>query len=384
MNLLKLGGMNMQPERWLDALSVFDGVCFLTTYREEPEVPGIKYIKPYGRNVFRSFLSIITSKFNEIPFFEPFLDLLYMLFRKMASKDLLVLLKSNNYDEVHVSHNDFDDSAFLLVLLKPYLKKDVRITRAYKESRPVYKYLEKKAFQFSNRIVLNEPENIDFFTKKYGSDFFDGKDIVTGIDEDVIGVNYIKKVKYAEKLSLQDGRPHIVILAGRVMSDSSDARSGSRLYYVPLIKSFLEKGFSVHLHTLKVVPDANGINQYEILEEKYKGNFFIEKPLSFNENDFVDSFYILSRYDFGILHNYIEGTSNSEFDKYNIPHRYYEYLLAHVIPILQKNKTIVLERIFNETNSGFVYSSPEEIKLNTYCNFSFKSFKDYIRVLYAE
>lgn len=382
MKLLKLGRLEKPVGRWRDALQVFDSITVLKLYKEEKEDPSFSYLDAGNNYILRALakLSAILSEKKQLKWI---LDLSFFLFRYPATIQIRSQLKKCEYDYVHVSYNDFDESAFLLVLIKPYLKKDAIITRVYKESRPEWKYMERKAFLLSDRIVLNEVENVSFFERKYGQSIFSGKKISTGLDEDAIGEEYVKRIKYAEKLSTADNRRHMVILCGRAFSDTSDRRSGSRLFYVAMIKEFLEAGFVVHLHTLKIFPDMNGVNQYEVLREKYKDLFFIESPLSFDDAHFEESYMVLSRYDYGVLHNFVEGTPNTEFDKYNIPHRYYEYELAHVAPILLKGKTIVMQRIMEEEKTGIVYSKPSDISLTDKCNYKTSVFSDYIKSIYC-
>ena len=381
MKLLKLGMLNMQSDRWIDALNVFDDIVVVKAYPEEKQVLGLHYYEMDINNGVRGFLMKWIMYFNckrwatWIEFF------LITLFRIIAWKDIK-WLKKTEYDEVHVSYNDFDESAFLLALFKPYLRKGVRITRAYKESRPEYKFLEKKAFEYSNRIVLNTSFNVDFFKNKYGDSIFRNKTLVVNADEDAIGDKYIKGMSYSKKLSAVDGRKHVVILAGRVFSDLNDPRSGSRLCYISMINDLISAGLIVHLHTLKIVPDINGVNQYEVLSEENKNNFFIESPLNFNEVHWKESYSTLSRYDYGVLHNFVEGTSTTEFDKYNIPHRYYEYELAHVAPILLKDKTVVMQDLIIKNKSGIIYENPKEIGKASETHFIISSFGDYIKKLY--
>lgn len=382
MKLLKLGRLEKPIGRWRDALHVFDRISVLKLYKDELEDSSFSYIK-VNNNLSIRVLAKLASLLNEKKNASWILDLAFSLLRYPATVQIRKQLKKCEYDYVHVSYNDYDESALLLVLIHPFLKKDALITRAYKETRPEWKYMERKSFILSDRVVLNAEENITFFEKKYGKDIFTGKTVLTGLDEDAIGEEYVNKVKYAEKLSTVDNRRHMVILCGRAFSDTSDPRSGSRLFYVAMIKEFLESGFVVHLHTLKIFPDKNGVNQYEVLREKYKDSFFIESPLSFDDAHFEESYKVLSRYDYGVLHNFVEGTPNTEFDKYNIPHRYYEYELAHVAPILLKGKTIVMQRIMKEEKTGIVYSKPSDISLTDKCNYKISVFSDYIKSIYC-
>ena len=380
MKLLKIGGLSFQGDKWVDALNTFEEITVIKYNDKEEKVPGLNYyIFETNGVIKRAFIKFIRL-FNEkekLEFVELFL---VNVFRLFLIKDMR-RIKKFQFDEVYAAYNDFDDSALLLILFKP-LFKGVRVTRAYKESRPGYKFMEKYAFVYSNRVILNSKENKEFFENKYGKSFFSHKDVMVNLDEDVLGTKYINGVQRQKKLSDTDNKIHLVILAGRVMSDTSDKRSGSRLFYIPLIREFLEAGMAVHLHTLEICNDTNGVNQYEVLKNIYPELFFIEPPLDFSGDAWKNSYSVLSRYDYGIMHNYIEGTSNTEFDKYNIPHRYYEYLLSHVIPILPQGKTIVLENTINENKSGVVYKDIIDLKKTHEVCFDCISFDEYIRRVY--
>lgn len=381
--ILKLGRLNIQPERWTDALDTVNKVTVVMEPSKEFQNPPFEYffldLTSFVNHVIIHFIQV----YNENQKYASLMRVLIRLLRFVNRGKIRRIMKSLDYNEVHVSYNDFDESALFLLLFYPYLKKGVRITRAYKESRPGYRFLEEQSFKLSNRIVLNEKENVAFFENKYGTSIFKDKEVVIELDEDALGDKFIKGIDYSPKLSEQDGQKHVVILASKVFSDSSDPRSGSRLFYIPLIRSFIESGLIVHLHTLLVVPDKNGVNQYERISQDYPGKFIIEAPLAFDGERWKEGYYTLSRYDYGILHNFIENTSNSEFDKYNIPHRYFEYQLAHVVPILLEGKTIVMERVMKEKQSGVIYKSPKELLAEHKIVFDIRSFSKYINSLYA-
>ncbi len=381
MRLLKIGMLDMQSERWLDALETFESVTVIKGIRDEKQVDGLNYYEFDMHTSLRRLLLRFIMHFNENRHIQWFEYLLICLYR-LTINDEKKFLKGLEYDEVHVSYNDYDESALLLCLLKPYLRKGVRITRAYKETRPEFKYLERKAFEYSDRIVLNANENYDFFVKKYGKALFDNKEIICGLDEDAIGKKYISGMVYLDKLSKIDGKYHVVILAGRVFSDNTDLRSGSRLYYIPMIKECIKAGLIVHLHTMHIYNDKLGINQYEVLKEQYPDTFFIEPALDFTGENWKNAYSTLTRYDYGIMHNFIEGTPNTEFDKYNIPHRYYEYQLAHVAPLLLNNKTIVMQRILKEQQTGVIYSDFKELLKPLTVTFNINCFANYIKELY--
>lgn len=381
MKLLKIGTLNIPRNRWMDALEIFEKIyvfCNITEKRIEDE--NIIYIPFNNKSIVNKFLLRIISKTEKEVRLNGVSRVLIFLLRNFNHKTIKEI-KKLDVDYVHSSYNDFDESALLTIMIKTEIE-DKIVTRAYKETRTHYRYLEKNAIELSDRVILNHPINKIFFEKKYGKSLFNGKKIVFNLDEDYRSKFVMNKLELQDKYSLTDGKKHVVILAGRVMSDSKDSRSGSRLYYIPMIREFVEKGFIVHLHCLNIVNDQNGVNQYEQLREQYPKNFVIEVPLDF-EHSSIESYKILSKYDYGILHNFIEGTSNSEFDKVNIPHRYYEYQIAEVAPIVKKGNTKVFEEILLMTKSGIVYSELEELFDDINVQYFKPSFFDYISALYG-
>lgn len=84
------------------------------------------------------------------------------------------------------------------------------------------------------------------------------------------------------------------------------------------------------------------------------------------------------------MHNYIEGSSNTEFDKYNVPHRYYEYQVAQVVPILRRGHSFVLEDLLTRTSSGFVYDDVSElISATPEITFYKPTFAEYAKAIFG-
>lgn len=383
-SLIKLGPLNLNRERWLDAFEVFDEVHVVRLISDsEPEVGEGFHYHYLPKNAVNLLLAKICGFSKKRKWCRPF-SICAMGFLRLFNRAWIKEIASINAQEVLSSYNDFDDSGILTVMLAESLKASgKRITRAYKETRPEFDAFETGAFRCSDRVVLNAPECIEFFQNKWGDDVFNGKKIITGFDEDWLSQDEISLIVKKKKLSELDGRLHAVILAGRVMSDRSDKRSGARLCYIPLIRELLESGMAVHLHTLRIINDVHGVNQYELLKAEYPDAFYIENPLRMEGEDIVESLSLLSRYDLGIMHNYVSNTSNTAFDRYNIPHRYYEYEAAGVAPILQRGETLVMERVLKENQSGIVYSQLDEIKAVPECSFQTPTFKQYIKALYS-
>lgn len=384
MKLLKIGGLSSPCVSWTDGVDFFEDICFVKFKSVEERRDGFKYIELDDTSDLSVFLKRCVCHFGRRKNTVIIVKVLLVILRIYYSKTIRKITEFE-YDEVLVSYNDFDGSAFVFLLVHNALNKGVRITRSYKETRPGYDYLEKMSFKLADRIILNSEDNKKFFKAKYGEKIFECKNVIVGLDEDCPSTHIKNKIKYFDKLSSIDNKKHIVILAGRVFSDSRDERSGSRLFYIDLINEFLEHGFIVHLHTRKIYPDDNGEDQYAVLQKKNKGYFHIENPLDLQGDDWEKAYSLLSRYDYGIIHNFIEGTSNSEFDKYNIAHRYYDYLLAHVIPVIPRGKSIVLEKIIQQNKTGIIYDTLDDIQ-NYKGDISFEvhTFKDYLNSLYNQ
>lgn len=377
MNLLKIGTLNLPRNRWLDALEKFEKVyVFCWDTEVELDNENFIYIKIPTKTFFNKYCLYLINSINHTKWLRTLERLCIKIFT-MVNKKYLEKIPFQKIDFIHSSYNDFDESnLFTLMLPKKY-----SITRAQKETRINNNNLEYLCLKRCGRIILNDIECKKFFEEKYGEAFFEKKEVLLNLDEDIRYSKLKSIIEYDEKLSKQDGKIHAVILAGRVLSDKNDIRSGGRLYYLETIENLLSTGFVVHLHTKNII-SYNGQNPYIELAERNK-NFIIEPPLDF-EGASKKAYATLSRYDIGILHAYISTQKVSLFDKVNIPHRYYEYLLAHVCPIVPKGHTIVTEKIFSEKKSGIIYENLSDITLKTIKNIKYENlfFKNYISSIY--
>lgn len=375
MKLLKIGTLNMPRDRWEDALEVFDDIdiyCFDTEVEQKND--RFHYIKYNTGSKINFFLFRLARHFSYNKYKVPFFWLTIIVLRVLNLRQLR-LLRKTKYDYIHSSYNDFDESAFLTLLLNPS-----NYTRAQKETRSYYSYLERYVFQKASRIVFNDKLNKDFFVNKYGLKVFSDKQIIYGLDEDYRGKRVAAMIRYSEKISDRDGRIHAVILASAVLSDPNDERSGGRLYYIPLIHKLLEAGFIVHLHTTRIDP-INGKNPYEEMNRK-EIDFIIEDRLDFL-NDMIHAYSVLSRYDLGICHAHIPNSDVLEFDKVNIPHRYYEYHLAHVVPIDIKGGNLLLEKKAEEKHA-IICNEYKDVKMDDIkqIEWDMPVFGEYIHALY--
>lgn len=375
--LLKIGTLNEPRDRWMDVLHVFDEI-HVACFSSEVEIqhPQIVYHKIQIERGINNFLFRAVIHSSRQKLLNWLTNVIIILFR-ITNRSLCREIGRIRFDEIHSSYNDFDESALLTLVLG--CKNN--FTRAQKETRLTYSYLEKKNFDNAKRIVLNDELNRDLFVSKYG-DVFSGKKMIFHLDEDARRQDIKDIISYKTKFSARDGKIHAVILAGRVLSNPKEKRSGGRLYYLPLIREMVAAGIVVHLHT-KSIEDDDGVNPYADLQEK-SNDFHIEDKLDFL-NDTLNAYSLLSRYDIGILHAHIPGEEVTMFDIVNLPHRYFEYELAHVLPIEKKGLNKLLEK---KAECGYakLIDSFYELTLENVKNDKWDTpgFKDYVDALYRK
>lgn len=362
--LLKLGGRkHLGEQRWRGALNQFDDIYCTCLYREadcpiESDRVHFYEIPNTWINQRITGLLIRTKNRKDLNIFSWFA--IFML--RVFNGNLVQKIKNIHPDKVLCSYGDYDWSDLSCMLFGKVV--NMPIVRAYKESRVGYNFLEYNALRIADRIVLYDIELKKFLEQKYGSSLFDGKDVRIGYDENALPSCIINNIYYREKYSVRDGRTHMVILTYRVDSAPNRERDQGRYYYIDVIRKMIKAGIVVHLHCTQY-NNSGGINRYEELAKEYPENFYMEKSLemkhSSSQEEWIHSCEILSQYDVGLLHNIVENSSVSEFDRINIPHRFFAYEAAHVIPVVRKGENCVLERMFEEKKCGYIFDSFEDI-----------------------
>lgn len=369
--LLKIGRLDLlTSEREKALLSRFDEVIVFTYTHDKDKHEHIlkNFKKKYGKRIkviefdagndkINNRLKKLVDAYKTKPRWAMMMHFMVCLARIYNYK-LIRQIKRYKFMYVHSSFSDWDCSDFLTILLKPYLGEG-KLVRIYKESRPNFNWCEKRCFEISDRILLMDQINQAFFENKYGKDFFTNKCVELGYDENILSRDIIERIVYEPKLSEKDHKKHFVILSGRVMCDPQDVRSGGRLYYIPIVQELINKGFVVHLHTLSIEVSKKRKNSYELLRQAHPTAFYIEEPLDM-VNAPMKSLQILSRYDFGILHNFMKGASVSRFDQTNVANRFYEYEAAHVIPVVLSKTALLMEKLFEEHQCGLVVDDYSE------------------------
>lgn len=382
MKLLKVGSLNIPRNRWNDSLDLFDGVI-VACFSKEIENKKFYYKKFDEEKLLNKIILKLIYKLRHKASYEMIENMLLGILR-IINKSYLKSIDNLEFDYVHSSYNYFDDSGIMTILLKNVINAKP-VIRAYKETRNGYDYFEKKSLEIADVTIFNTVETKKLLESKYGKTIFDTKKVILGLDEDYRSKVVIDKERDIKKLSEKDHKPHVVILAGACTSDCSIKSLGSRQYYIPLIKEMIESGLVVHIHTLKIYKTSQGVDLYQELKKLYPEKLYIEPGLDF-ENHPDESYEILGRYDFGVLHNLNSNDDVSEFDQINISHRFYEYQIAKVAPIVKRGTTIVEENVIQNNKCGLVYDDLSDLLrcLNDNYTYFTPSFSDYINSVYIE
>ncbi len=363
--LLKLGGRQHLGEfRWSGALNEFTEVYCTCLYREGTVFVDSEQIHFYEipNNVCNRLITVFLRKIKKYSGLD-MISWIAICVLKGLNYKLIQKVKVLNPHKVLCSYSCYDWSDLNCILFAKSIQ--VPIVRSYKESRVEYNFLEYNALKLSDTVVLCDVKIKEFLEKKYGNNFFDNKKIILGPDENALPACIIDNVNHKEKYSIKDGKIHLVILASVVDSEPCSKTTQSRYYYIEIIKKIIEEGIIVHLHCRKF-NEYGGGNRYKELADAYQGKFYIEEALDMAADSSLESWInsceILSQYDIGFFHNVVEGSSISDYDKINVPHKFFAYGAAHVVPVVKRGDNDVLEKMFDEKNCGFVFDELSDLK----------------------
>lgn len=362
----KLGYIGVAPHRYIDVLAnkriekfrifffeneknsiiklINDIKKYFPQYMEKLEVMEFPWYK-----ILNYKLKLKTDIINLIPN-----SLKYFI------KNILVMT-----DILWIGDNDFDGSFSLYDMLYNIFDFKLEYVATVKETR--YTNSNQSEFMLlknASKLILPHNEYINFFKDKYNIDFTQ-KAYYADIDFRSKKVQKIIDSYNVQKLSELDGKPHVVILAGRAVWDKNETRSFGRYYYVDIIENLIRNGFIVHLHTNNIIKSSDEPISY--LQDKNNpyfkilisnpGSFFIEPPLDLS---IIENYVYLKKYDFGVLHSgVIEDNLFEKFESINIPNRYYEYLSAGVKPICPKGTLKYLE---NHDDKVLFFDYLDEVK----------------------
>lgn len=387
MKLLKIGRLDVPRWRWLGALRQFEQVTVFSAHGEEAPLPDCRFAYhtlEQGVNFRRVNTRLMAAARRNKG--RPGMARAYLRLLQVINWRQLRRIARQSYDFVYSSYNDYDESAIYTLLLKPFLKRNVPLIRACKETRPEPNWFEGRCFDAADVVVLNHPKNLEYFALKHPQVAWGRKKVLTGLDEDCRAECVTREMPRSQKLSEKDGRLHAVILCGVAKSDQSDPRSGARQFYLPMIQRLIDAGCVVHLHTLRIEADRNGRDLYRELHDSMPARFLLEAPLDLDRVTPEAGYAVLSRYDVGVLHNFSRGSTVSHFDRVNIPNRFYEYQAAGVFPLVRRGTAEVVEDIIEKHQCGIIYDELQEVNHARIMGLKplHASFEDYFEQLFGQ
>ncbi|MDY0288971.1 MAG: glycosyltransferase [Sphaerochaeta sp.] len=360
MKILRTGGVNPNTSRFLDLLENehITNIDFAILEQELPYFEDLKFVAKYYNKEH------LLKKINIIPIHQSKIQKFMVRVGRMLHSRILIALnyidflplKCIDYDFIWLGDNDFDGSNHIFIAVKYFFKKSI-IIRSYKETRFIQKWDEGIMLKESSVLIFPHDRYIPFFQKLYNMEL--QSYVIADLDW-----RYSKLIEWVqsqnvEKLSESDKQPHVCILTGRALSDPSEERSGHRYYFIPLINELIKHGIVVHLHAKHIHP-SNSENAYLEIQ-KGTGMLHVEKALNLQPGS--EDYLCLKAYDAGILHpsTPIDDIKLAEFQKINIPNRIYEYFLAGVLPLSERNSTPAAEKLIQDNEFGIIYDSYQDL-----------------------
>lgn len=229
----------------------------------------------------------------------------------------------------------------------------------YKETRFRKKYEELRALKMAKGLIFPSSEYINFFGKLYGIKISNYKvgDHNWHLNQ-VVSKNVVNS---KNKPSNKDGVLKVCVLAGKLRDESekNEERSGARYYIINHLIELAEIGLEVHVHTMQRtgggVPD-----DYKNLQKKFP-NIYFHNPLKLTPGS--KDYEVLASYDYGFTHPPVDPDQIDlhEFQKVNIPNRFYEYLMCQVKPIVIKGSLPVVEKYIENNNFGIIYTDYKDL-----------------------
>lgn len=377
--VLRVGGLNFGSARFLDFLAsdlveklvlidyegkdnlfqeIFDTARFFGKENLLNKLSIRKLKEPKKKSLFRYARVALYRMQNYIL---PPRRAVKILFSELDEVVQMLLKAEPKFDILWIGDNDFDGSNLIFYYLHRILKgkAQFRFIRSYKETRFTHRIIERYMLTNCDRYIFPNEAYLDFFGRLYSIDL---KNLSAFADLDwrYSGtVDWVKNLR-VEKLSANDGKPHVCILAGAAYSEPLDKHTGPRYYYLPVIQELVKRKVYVHLHALRIIPSRDNRNAYAELA-KCTNYFRIEKPLKLYAGS--KDYEVLKRYDVGLLHVPVpkEATPLYEFQKINIPNRLYELQMCDVVPVVEEGVLPATEQIITRTNFGIIYKDYDDL-----------------------
>ena len=314
----------IEDDKYYQVEDIYHGIKLY----EAPQVAEKLHVYVFSLTIIEKVVMRFSSFFgpNIFPVFRP---LLFLGLKKLVKKHLL------QGDVVWLGENDYDNHN----LIHSALEKEFRphhVVKSYKETRFTQKFFEKKSLELSDSIIFPNRGYVSFFERLYGNELF-GLARLLFADHDHRSNHHRDLLRRfdATKNRDSDGLIHIAVVVGQAACEPC-ARSGDRYVIVQSIMELLDRGFFVHLFAKAVIKSRTEpieVNKsiYHELEKKNSRFRMSFEPMNVGSRIYED----IVKCDYGYLHDDVDMSNVGlfEFQKINIPNRYYEYLIAGLVPV---------------------------------------------------
>lgn len=236
---------------------------------------------------------------------------------------------------------------------------DTPVVLSYKETRFVEKDAERFAVQNADAVIFPHASYRDFFDRLYGvapRNMAVG-DVNWHLSDSIKSLE--KRPERLRKSSFDDGVIKICVLTGRISDDVSSGRFGNRYSIEEHIRHLVTVGGRVYLHT----GQRSGGSIPNYIRELTEGDSFVlgrELRLTPGNGDYA----VLLDYDYGFMHPPVDPKLIDlvEFQKVNIPNRYYEYVACGIKPLVVRGTLPIVEGWIAESGFGIVFSDYNDLR----------------------
>lgn len=326
------GDLSIQALKNLVDLEDINNISFLT-------FPKSAYLRTFQRISHN-------SKIKFSPLFYPLYVIIFKIFVKLSNLPLEINKAYEQSDFIWIGNNDLDYCLTLTSFFK-YKFPNKNINLSYQEHRSKFRFDEKLALKLSDRLIIPSTPSMEILEGIYN--------INLRFKTSIANEDWRSKCYQFIGEKPKNKTPKILIISNFAEYGLPSERRGSRVNYIKVLDVFLNLGAEVSLYVNKICfsygyPNENKNTPYHKLNDNNPNFELIQGPLSLNSKDDYKLFY---HFDYGFLHNYIEGESVNKFNSINIPNRLFEYLNMGIKPIILEGSLKEAEKILKAVEIYF-------------------------------
>lgn len=306
-------------------------------------------------------LQKLAIKSSSVGFYIPVFYVILILTQFLAILNLKRSL-DDNYDIIWIGNNDNDYSIALACALNKLLCRLGKLIWSYQEHRSWKRPDEGYLLKHVNTLIMPSRGSVNLLLGKYKQNikniFIANEDWRDNSEYKQVLRHKMDRVTSSTKIA--DG-PTFCILTRFAEFGDVTKRRGDRINYVEFCRLAALRNLNINLNALAIVSNVGDDGQfgfdnpYRLLQQA--GDLEITKPYDFTS---IDGYLELSNNDYGILHNPL-SSKHDKFDDYNVPNRFFEYLLGGVVPIVFRHQNPELARYCEEKELGVVVDNIDEL-----------------------